>query len=57
MSDSDQGQIENAESLFKSLGDIDYSLEIEEHLQNSDVLIVDDNVTNCEVLALSLIHI
>ena len=49
--DSDQGQIENAESLFKSLGDIDYSLEIEEHLQNSDVLIVDDNVTNCEVLA------
>jgi diguanylate cyclase (GGDEF)-like protein len=50
-SDSDQGQIENAESLFKSLGDIDYSLEIDEHLQNSDVLIVDDNVTNCEVLA------
>ena len=47
VSDSDQGQIENAESLFKSLGDIDYSLEIEEHLQNSDVLIVDDNVTNC----------
>ena len=47
VSDSDQGQIENAETLFKSLGDIDYSLEIEEHLQNSDVLIVDDNVTNC----------
>ena len=50
-SDSDQGQIQNAESLFKSLGDIDYSLEIDEHLENSDVLIVDDNKTNCEVLS------
>ena len=49
--DSDLGQIQNAESLFKSLGDIDYSLEIDEHLENSDVLIVDDNKTNCEVLS------
>ena len=48
--DSEQGQIQNAESLFRSLGDIDYSLEIEDHLKGSDVLIVDDNKTNCEVL-------
>ena len=32
------------------MGDIDYSLEIDEHLKGSDVLIVDDNKTNCEVL-------
>ena len=55
--DSEQGQIQNAESLFRSLGDIDYSLDIDEHLMGSDVLIVDDNKTNCEVLELSLIHI
>ena len=48
--DSEQGQIQNAESLFRSLGDIDYSLDIDEHLMGSDVLIVDDNKTNCEVL-------
>ena len=49
--DSDAGQIQNAESLFKSLGDIDYSLEIDESLNDSDILIVDDNKTNCEVLS------
>ena len=48
--DSEQGHIQNAESLFRALGDIDYSLEIDEHLKGSDVLIVDDNKTNCEVL-------
>ena len=48
--DSEQGQIQNAESLFRSLGDIDYSLDIDDHLKGSDVLIVDDNKTNCEVL-------
>ena len=48
--DSEQGQIQNAESLFRSLGDIDYSLDIDQHLMGSDVLIVDDNKTNCEVL-------
>ena len=39
--DSEHGQIQNAESLFRSLGDIDYSLDIDEHLMGSDVLIVD----------------
>lgn len=42
--------IKNAESLFKSLGDLDYNLEIDENLKDADILIVDDNVTNCEVL-------
>ena len=42
--------METAEALFKSLGSIDYSLDIDENLQNSDILIVDDNKTNCEVL-------
>ena len=48
--DAELGHIQNAESLFRALGDIDYSLEIDEHLKGSDVLIVDDNKTNCEVL-------
>jgi diguanylate cyclase (GGDEF)-like protein len=48
--DSGVSNIKNAESLFKSLGDLDYSLEIDENLKNADILIVDDNVTNCEVL-------
>ncbi len=48
--DAEQGHIQNAESLFRALGDIDYSLEIDEYLKGSDVLIVDDNKTNCEVL-------
>ena len=50
--DSGEGtsQMETAEALFKSLGSIDYSLDIDENLQNSDILIVDDNKTNCEVL-------
>ena len=63
---SGQSNIKNAESLFKSLGDLDYSLEIDDNLKAADILIVDDNVTNCEVLQrrlsqhglkLSLIHI
>ncbi len=48
--EAELGHIQNAESLFRALGDIDYSLEIDEHLKGSDVLIVDDNKTNCEVL-------
>ena len=47
---SGQSNIKNAESLFKSLGDLDYSLEIDDNLKTADILIVDDNVTNCEVL-------
>ena len=43
-------QLESAEALFKSLGDIDYSIELDESVTNSDILIVDDNKTNCEVL-------
>ena len=43
-------QLESAEALFKSLGDIDYSIELDESLIGADILIVDDNVTNCEVL-------
>lgn len=43
-------QLESAEALFKSLGDIDYSIELDEGITNSDILIVDDNKTNCEVL-------
>ena len=31
--DSEQGQIQNAESLFRSLGDIDYSLDIDDYLK------------------------
>ncbi len=48
--DSSQSNVKNAESLFKSLGDLDYSLEIDDNLKDADILIVDDNVTNCEVL-------
>ena len=43
-------QLESAEALFKSLGNIDYTFKLNEHVQNSDILIVDDNKTNCEVL-------
>ena len=43
-------QLESAEALFKSLGSIDYSVEVSENLKDSDILIVDDNKTNCEVL-------
>ena len=43
-------QLESAESLFKSLGDINYSLELDESLEGADILIIDDNKTNCEVL-------
>ena len=32
------------------MGDLDYSLEIDDNLKDADILIVDDNVTNCEVL-------
>ena len=47
---SGHSNVKNAESLFKSLGDLDYSLEIDDNLKDADILIVDDNVTNCEVL-------
>ena len=47
---SGDSQLESAESLFKSLGDINYSLELDESLEGADILIVDDNKTNCEVL-------
>ena len=43
-------QVESAEALFKSLGSIDYSVDLDENLKKSDILIVDDNKTNCEVL-------
>ena len=43
-------QLESAESLFKSLGDIEYSISLDDDIKESDILIVDDNVTNCEVL-------
>ena len=42
--------VESAEALFKSLGSIDFSIDLDENLQESDILIVDDNKTNCEVL-------
>ena len=43
-------ELESAEALFKSLGSVDYSIDLNENLQDSDILIVDDNKTNCEVL-------
>tara|TARA_B100000953_G_scaffold288958_1_gene272517 strand:- start:148 stop:1602 length:1455 start_codon:yes stop_codon:yes gene_type:complete len=43
-------ELESAEALFKSLGSIDYSIDLNENLKDSDILIVDDNKTNCEVL-------
>jgi diguanylate cyclase (GGDEF)-like protein len=48
--DGSNNQLESAEALFKSLGDIDYTVELDEKLLGADILIVDDNVTNCEVL-------
>ena len=52
-SNSDEGdasQVETAEALFKSLGDIEHSITLSDELKSSDILIVDDNKTNCEVL-------
>ena len=43
-------QLETAKSLFESLDNIDYSFELDESLLDSDILIVDDNITNCKVL-------
>ena len=43
-------QLESAEALFKSLGDIEYSISLGDEIKESDILIVDDNITNCEVL-------
>ena len=48
--DNASNQLESAESLFKSLGDIEYSISLDDDIKESDILIVDDNVTNCEVL-------
>ena len=48
--DSSSNQLETAEALFKSLGDIEYSITLGDEIKESDILIVDDNVTNCEVL-------
>ena len=48
--DGVNSQVESAEALFKSIGSIDYTLDLDENLKNSDILIVDDNKTNCEVL-------
>jgi len=48
--DNATSQLENAESLFKSLGDIEYSITLSDEIKQSDILIVDDNITNCEVL-------
>ena len=48
--DNSSNQLESAEALFKSLGDIEYSITLDDDIKESDILIVDDNVTNCEVL-------
>ena len=48
--DNSFNQLESAEALFKSLGDIEYSITLGDEIKESDILIVDDNVTNCEVL-------
>ena len=48
--DNSSNQLETAEALFKSLGDIEYSITLGDEIKESDILIVDDNVTNCEVL-------
>tara|TARA_B100000902_G_scaffold137231_1_gene135442 strand:- start:560 stop:2044 length:1485 start_codon:yes stop_codon:yes gene_type:complete len=48
--DNSSNQLESAEALFKSLGDIEYSISLGDEIKESDILIVDDNVTNCEVL-------
>ena len=48
--DNSTSQLESAEALFKSLGDIEYSITLGDDIKESDILIVDDNVTNCEVL-------
>ena len=48
--DNSSNQLETAEALFKSLGDIEYSISLGDEIKESDILIVDDNVTNCEVL-------
>ena len=48
--DGDASQVETAEALFKSLGDIEHSITLSDELKSSDILIVDDNKTNCEVL-------
>tara|TARA_B100001057_G_scaffold499375_1_gene609768 strand:- start:3745 stop:5235 length:1491 start_codon:yes stop_codon:yes gene_type:complete len=48
--ESSSSQLETAQALFKSLGDIEYSISLSDELKESDILIVDDNKTNCEVL-------
>ena len=48
--EGDASQVETAEALFKSLGDIEHSITLSDELKSSDILIVDDNKTNCEVL-------
>ncbi len=48
--EGDTSQVETAEALFKSLGDIEHSITLSDELKASDILIVDDNKTNCEVL-------
>ncbi len=48
--DNSSNQLETAEALFKSLGDIEYSITLGDEIKESDILIVDDNLTNCEVL-------
>ena len=45
--DNSSNQLQSAESLFKSLGEIDYSVSLNDEIKGSDILIVDDNVTNC----------
>ena len=48
--DNSSNPLESAEALFKSLGDIEYSITLGDEIKESDILIVDDNVTNCKVL-------
>ena len=48
--DNNSNQLESAEALFKSLGDIEYSISLDDEIKESDILIVDDNITNCVTL-------
>ena len=43
-------QLETAKSLFNSLDNIEHTFELDESLLGADILIVDDNITNCKVL-------
>jgi hypothetical protein len=54
--DNSSNQLESAEALFKSLGDIEYSITLGDEIKESDILIVDDNVTKLRGSSKALIH-